>query len=616
MFGSSKRVPSQPRAAAVTFNLKHSIAGIALVSGVINLLALTSPLFMLQVYDRVLSSGSVPTLVGLAVLAAGLYAFQSLLDILRARVLLRIGERFDGQISGRVHDAIVRLPLLTRMPGDGLQPLRDLDNVRGFLSGSGPTAFFDLPWMPFYLGICFLMHVWIGVTALVGAVILISLTLIGNVLSQKPIRDTIAHNMARNGLMEAARRNAEIVQALGLGKRISLRWQRTNTEYLAAHRRAGDVAGDLGGVAKSLRMVLQSAILAVGAYLVIEQEATAGVMIASSIMMGRALAPVDLAISSWKPFLLARQSWARIKILLAKLPEAPCVLSLPAPERQLRLEGVTIIPPGEKKPTVTNISFTVERGSALGIIGTSGSGKSTLSRAIVGAWLTAAGKVRIDGASLEQWDREMLGRHIGYLPQGVELFDGTIAENIARFEDDPDPAAIVAAARAAGAHDLILRFERGYETPIGESGSALSAGQRQRIGLARALYGDPFLVVLDEPNANLDADGEAAVVRAIAAVRERRGIAIVVAHRPSAIGAVDHILVMEDGRQKALGPRDEVLSKVLKASRPPGPSGGFFSAPFGISPLRVISNPAHPSTETAVAGGKDHADDDEPDVQS
>ncbi|WP_105425609.1 type I secretion system permease/ATPase [Neorhizobium tomejilense] len=616
MFGSSKQVPSQPRAAAVTFNLKHSIIAIAMVSGMINLLALASPLFMLQVYDRVLSSGSVPTLVGLAVLAAGLYAFQSLLDILRARVLLRIGERFDGQMSRRVHDAIVRLPLLTRMPGDGLQPLRDLDNVRGFLGGGGPTAFFDLPWMPLYLWICFLFHVWIGVTALVGALILISLTLIGNVLSQKPIRDTITHNMARNGLMEAARRNAEIVQALGLGKRISARWQRTNTEYLAANRRAGDVAGDLGGISKSLRMVLQSAILAVGAYLVIEQEVTAGVMIASSIMMGRALAPVDLAISSWKPFLLGRQSWARIKALLAMLPEATSFMSLPAPERQLSIEGVTIIPPGEKKPTVTNIAFTVEAGSALGIIGTSGSGKSTLSRAIVGAWLPAAGKVRIDGASLEQWDRERLGRHIGYLPQGVELFDGTIAENIARFEDEPDPAAIVAAARAAGAHDLILRFERGYETPIGEGGSELSAGQRQRIGLARALYGDPFLVVLDEPNANLDADGEAAVVRAIAAVRERRGIAIVVAHRPSAIGAVDHVLVMEDGRQKAFGPRDEILTKVLKAPRPPAPSGNcFFSAPFGISGLRLIANPALPAAETAAAGGKDHADEEETDVR-
>ncbi|MES0081124.1 type I secretion system permease/ATPase [Mesorhizobium sp. M0090] len=474
---------------------------------------------MLQVYDRVLASGSVSTLVGLVVLAAGLYAFQCLLDILRARVLLRIGERFDGQFSGRVHDAIVRLPLSTRMPGDGLQPLRDLDNVRGFLGGNGPTAFFDLPWMLFYLGICFLLHFWIGMTALIGAVGLTSLTLLANTLSQGPISDTVAHNMARNGLLQAARCNAD------------------------------------------LRLQVQSAILTVGAYLVVRQEATAGVMIVSSIMMGRALAPVDLAISSWKPFLIARQSWARLEDLLEKVPETAPVVPMPAPERELRLESVTIVPPGESKLTVTGLAFVIQAGSALGVIGPSGSGKSTLSRAIVGAWTPVAGKVRIDSASLDQWDREALGRHIGYLPQGVELFDGTIAENIARFEHDPDPEAIVAAAKAAGTHELILRFEHGYETPIGEAGSALSAGQRQLIGLARALYRDPFLVVLDEPNTHLDAEGEAAVAKAIASVRERKGIAVVVCHQPSVIRAVDLVLVMEGGRQRAFGAR----SKVLKA---------------------------------------------------
>ncbi|MER9841783.1 type I secretion system permease/ATPase [Mesorhizobium australicum] len=548
------------------FPLTSAIWGILLISGVVNVLALISPLFMLQVYDRVLASGSVSTLVGLVVLAAGLYAFQCLLDILRARVLLRIGERFDGEFSGRVHNAIVRLPLSTRMPGDGLQPLRDLDNVRGFLGGNGPTAFFDLPWMLFYLGICFLLHFWIGMTALIGAGGLTSLTLLANTLSQRPISDTVSHNMARNGLLQAARCNAEVVQALGLGKRIAARWQKANAKFLAANRKAGDVAGGLGAISKSLRVLLQSAILAVGAYLVIRQEATAGVMIASSIMMGRALAPVDLAISSWKPFLMARQGWARLEDLLEKVPESAAVMPMPAPERELRLEGVTIVPPGARKPTVTGLAFAIQAGSALGIIGASGSGKSTLSRAIVGAWAPVAGKVRIDSASLDQWDREALGRHIGYLPQGVELFDGTIAENIARFEDNPDPEAIVAAAKAAGTHELILRFEHGYETPIGEGGSALSAGQRQRIGLARALYRDPFLVVLDEPNANLDSEGEAAVVKAIASVRERKGIAVVVAHRPSAIRAVDLVLVMEGGRQRVFGARGEALSKVLKGT--------------------------------------------------
>ncbi|WP_245303390.1 type I secretion system permease/ATPase [Mesorhizobium loti] len=551
--------------------LTSTIGGILLISGVVNVLALTSPLFMLQVYDRVLASGSVPTLVGLAVLAAGLYAFQCLLEILRARVLLRIGERFDRQFSGRVHDAIVLLPLSTRMPGDGLQPLRDLDNVRGFLGGKGPTAFFDLPWTPLYLGICFLFHFWIGMTVTVGAVVLISMTFLTNALSQRPIRDTTAHNIVRHGLLEAARRNAEVVQALGLGNRIAARWHQANGKYLAANRKAGDVAGGLGRISSSLRVMLQSAILALGAYLVIRQEATGGVMIASSIMMGRALAPVELATASWKSFLMARQSWARLEDLLAKIPESAPVMPMPAPERELRVEGVTIVPPGESKPSVTGLAFAVQAGSALGVIGASGSGKSTLSRAIVGAWPPAAGKVRIDGASLDQWDREALGRHIGYLPQGVELFDGTIAENIARFEDSPDPEAIVAAAKAAGTHELILRFEYGYETPIGEAGSALSAGQRQRIGLARALYRDPFLVVLDEPNANLDAEGEAAVIEAIASVRERKGIAVVVAHRRSALRAVDYVLTMDGGRQRAFGPRDEALSKVLKgAATAPG----------------------------------------------
>ncbi|MBT9368971.1 type I secretion system permease/ATPase [Rhizobium sp. CSW-27] len=607
-----RQTPSQLHAAAVVLPLRRTMIGIALISGVVNVLALTSPLFMLQVYDRVLSSGSVPTLLGLAVLAAGLYAFQALLDIIRSRVLLRIGERFDLQMSGRVHDAVVRLPLLTRMQGDGLQPLRDLDNVRGFLSGQGPTALFDLPWMPLYLGLCFLFHVWIGMTALVGAIVLVSLTALTNVLSQKPIRDTIATNMVRNGLMEAGRRNAEVVQAMGLGRRIGARWSKANADYLAANRKAGDVAGGLGGISRALRVMLQSAILGVGAWLVIEQEASGGVMIASSIMMGRALAPVDLAIASWKPYLMARQSWERLSDLLGKLPPDASVTALPKPERELRAEAIAIAPPGERKPTVMGLDFAVPAGSALGIIGASGSGKSTLSRVLVGAWSPIAGKVRLDGASFEQWDREALGRHIGYLPQGVELFDGTIAENISRFDDDPDPQAIVAAARAAGAHDLILRFEKGYDTPIGEAGSALSAGQRQRIGLARALYRDPFLVVLDEPNANLDAEGEAAVVSAIAAVRERGGIAVVVAHRPSAIGVVDLVLVMENGRQKAFGPRDEVLSKVLKAApaAPPAARKGFAVTGHGLTPLRVVADPLQ-RTEHVETGN----DKEEPDVR-
>ncbi len=590
MLKALQQTPSQPLAAAVVLPLRPAIFGIALISGVVNLLALTSPLFMLQVYDRVLASRSISTLVGLAVLAVALYAFQAMLDIIRARVLLRIGESFDHHLSGRVHEAVIRLRLETCMPGDGLQPLRDLDNVRGFLSGHGPTAFFDLPWMPLYLGICFLFHFWIGMTALIGGAILVSLTIIADARSRGPVRDTALHGIARNALMEAGRRNAEVVRAMGFGNRLAARWQRANAEYLASNRRAGDVAGSLGGVSKSLRVMLQSAILGVGAYLVIKQETSAGVMIASSIMMGRALAPVDLAIGSWKPFLMARQSWTRLNDLLSRMPAAGAVMALPKPEKDLRVEAVTIVPPGEKKPTVVGIDCAVPAGSALGIIGSSGGGKSTLARALVGVWTPASGKVRIDGAGFDQWDRETLGRHIGYLPQGVELFDGTIGENISRFAESVDAVAVVAAARAAGAHDLIVRFSSGYETRIGEAGSSLSAGQRQRIGLARALYGDPFLVVLDEPNANLDAEGESAVVKAIASVRERKGIAVVIAHRPSALGAVDFVMVIEAGRMKAFGPRDEVLSRVLRMPPQAATPQGHLPAVRAAAPFRVIAN--------------------------
>ncbi len=561
------------------------VGGLALVSGVVNLLALTAPLFMLQVYDRVLASRSLPTLAGFAVLAAGLYGFQAVLDIIRGRVLLRVGEMVDHRLSGRVQEAVVRLPLLGREGADGLQPLRDLDTVRSFLGGQGPTAFFDLPWMPLYLGLCFLFHVWIGATALAGALVLIALTLVNDRLSHRAITDAIRTGIARNAVLEGGRRNAEAVRAMGLNGPLAARWQAVNADHLAANRRTGDVASGLGAVARALRVGLQSAMLAVGALLVIDQQATGGIMIASSVMMGRALAPVDLAIGNWKSFLNARQSWARLADLFERVPQDGAVTALPRPERDLRVEGLAIAPPGARKPTVAGVSLAIAAGSALGIVGPSGSGKSTLARALVGVWTPTGGQVRLDGAAFDQWDRAALGRHIGYLPQGVDLFDGTVAENIARLDPAPDPAAVVAAARAAGAHEMILRLPKGYETPVGDGGTALSAGQRQRIGLARALYGDPFLVVLDEPNANLDQEGEAAVVAAIATVRARKGIAVVVAHRPSALGAVDLLLMMENGQAKVFGPRDAVLAALMKGQGAPGQK----VAARAQGPLRVVS---------------------------
>jgi ATP-binding cassette subfamily C protein len=519
---------------------------------------------MLEVYDRVLPSRSVPTLVALTAIAAGLYAFQGLLDLIRARILARIGMSIDQALHSRVYDAILGVPLKTRAQGDGLQPLRDLDQIRSFMSGAGPTALFDLPWMPLYIAICFAFHFWIGVAAAGGAILLVSLTLLTEHKTREPARETVARAIARNALAEAGRRNAEVVHAMGMSGRLASRWSEANSRYMETQQRTADVAGGLGAISKVLRMLLQSAVLGTGAYLVINQEATAGIIIASSILTSRALAPVELAIAHWKGFVGARQSWRRLSELLRVMPQREDTMALPPPAGVLSVEAASVVPPGMQRAVVQDATFTLDAGHALGIIGPSASGKSSLARLLVGVWLPVRGKVRLDGAAVEQWHPVALGAHIGYLPQDVELFAGTVADNIARFARNADPTAVIAAAKAANIHELILRLPDGYETQIGEGGTSLSAGQRQRIALARALFGDPFLVVLDEPNSNLDAEGEQALTRAILGVRARRGIAVVIAHRPSALAGCDLVLVMSDSRVQAFGPKDEVLAKVLQ----------------------------------------------------
>jgi ATP-binding cassette subfamily C protein len=569
--------PSEPprtTLAAVLASFRRALAGIALMSGVVNILALTGSLFMLQVYDRVIPGRSVPTLVGLAVFAGTLFVFQGVLELIRSRLLVRIGMALDARLSGQVYAALMRLPLRTKLAGDGLQSLRDLDQVRSFMSSAGPTALFDLPWMPLYLVICFLFHFWIGMTALAGVVILFSLTLLAEIRTREPARKANSQAAARNTLAEATRRNVEVLQAMGFGSRIAERWSGINADYLDTNATASDLAGTLGTISKILRMVLQSGILAIGAYLVIHQEATGGIMIASSIMMSRALAPIELAIAHWRGFVTARQAWTRLTQLLVLLPETATSVSLPAPRSALSVEAISVTPPGERRTVVQDATFALERGVGLGIVGPSASGKSSLVRAIAGIWAPIRGTVRLDGATLDQWSPEELGNHIGYLPQDVQLFDGTIAENIARFEPQAPSDKILAAARAAGVHDLVIHLPEGYETRIGEAGSALSAGQRQRVALARALYGDPFLVILDEPNSNLDAEGEAALTEAIQGVRARGGIAIVVAHRPSALASLDRVLVMANGRIQAFGPKNEILNRITR--------------PAGV-PLKVVS---------------------------
>jgi ATP-binding cassette subfamily C protein len=561
----------------------------------VSVLYLTGSFYMLEVYDRVLPSRSVPTLVALSFIAGGLYAFQGILDLIRGRILARIGVSLDQALHRRVYDALLRVPLKTRAQGDGLQPLRDLDQIRSFLSSAGPTALFDLPWMPLYLAICFGFHFWIGVAALGGAILLVSLTLITEYKTRGPARDTVASAMVRNTLAEAGRRNAEVVHAMGMSGRVASRWSEANARYMQIQQRTADVAGGLGAVSKVLRMLLQSAVLGIGAYLVINQQATAGIIIASSILTSRALAPVELAIAHWKGFVGARQSWRRLHELLRALPRRDDTMELPRPASALAVEGASVVPPGLQRIVVQDVTFTLTAGNALGVIGPSASGKSSLARLLVGVWVPVRGKVRLDGAALEQWDPEALGRHIGYLPQDVELFSGTVADNIARFASDPDPETVIAAANAANVHDLILRLPEGYETQIGEGGTSLSAGQRQRIALARALYGDPFVVVLDEPNSNLDAEGEQALTQAILGVRARRGIAIVVAHRPSALAGCDLVLVMADSRVQAFGPKDEVLNKVLQRPAQPAATAGAAAGRAG---------PAAPAGLTLVKDGQ------------
>ena len=549
---------------------RNAFVGVSVFSGVSNILMLTGAIFMMEIYDRVLPSRSTPTLIALCIIAAALFIALGILDTIRSRIMVRIGASLDDALSARVYETLIRVPLRAGSRSDALQPLRDLDNIRSFLSGMGPIALFDLPWIPVYLAICFLFHFWIGFTALIGAVILVGLTQLTDIWTRRPAQEANHYAHARNGLAEISIRNAEALTAMGMTGRIAARWSDANRRYMQSQRNASDVSGGLGAAAKVLRMMLQSAVLAVGAWLVINGQATAGVIIAGSILSARALAPVDLAIANWKGFIAARMSWRRLTKLLAAFPAQSEVMPLQPPVQSLAVEAVSAVPPGQQKIVLQDVSFTLQAGAALGIIGPSASGKSSLARILVGVWPAMRGNVRLDGAALTQWHGEALGRHIGYLPQDVELLAGTVAQNIARFERDADPDAVIAAAKAAGVHELIVNLGDGYETEIGDQGTALSAGQAQRIALARALYRDPFLVVLDEPNSNLDAEGDEALARAILGVRSRGGIVVVIAHRPSAIAGVDQVLMLRDGRVQALGPKDEILARVLQrpAARP------------------------------------------------
>ncbi|WEO69478.1 type I secretion system permease/ATPase [Rhizobium rhizogenes] len=555
-------------------SLRKAFFSIAIASAAINVLALTGSFFMLQVYDRVIPGRSLPTLAGLAIIAATLFIFQGALELLRSMLLERVGASLDERMNRKVFSSLVHLPTRMQTSDDGLQSVRDLEQVRSFLSGAGCAALFDLPWMPFYLVLCFLFHFWIGVTALCGAILLVILTVLAEVLSHRPALEAAKSSAARLSFAQAARRNWEAVVAMGFSGRLTEKWAAMNEDYLANQLAASNIAGTLTTIAKISRMMLQSGVLAVGAILVIDQQATGGIIIASSIMVTRALAPVELAIGQWKGFVAARQSWARLNKLLNLIPSEQWAVALPAPQKDLSVENIGLTSPGSRDFILRNISFKITAGTVLGVVGPSASGKSSLARAITGLWPVTIGAIRLDQAALSQWEPSELGQHVGYLPQDVGLFDGSIAENISRFARDMQPEPIIAAAKAAGVYDMIVKLPDGFDTVIGEGGSRLSAGQRQRIALARALYGDPFLVVLDEPNSNLDAEGEASLTKALIGVRARGGIAIVVAHRPSALAAADKVMIIANGQMQAFGPKDEIL--------------GTSPKPSGTGPVRLM----------------------------
>ena len=554
-----------PAVAAALNDCRRAFRSVAVFSGGVNLLMLAGPLYMLQIYDRVLSSRSVPTLVALTVFLVGAYAFQGALDVVRSRIVVRAASLLDCHLGTSVHAAVVRIANRSRNAGEAHQPLRDLDHIRAFLTSPGPIAIVDLPWVPVFLVICFLIHPWLGMTALVGALVLLTLTILTERASRAPGRDVAHHSSLRGSMVEADRRNSESIVAMGMADALTARWVAVNGLYLTAVGRSSNVIGIYISVSKTVRLLLQSAMLGLGAYLVIYNELTAGSMIAASIMMGRALAPIETAIANWQGFIAARLSIRRLSSVLAQIAQRRPTTDLPPPARSFHVDQLTAGAPGEQAAIVKNVTFHMTAGEALGIIGPSGAGKTSLVRALVGIWPLARGSVRVDGAELDHWDPAMLGRHVGFVSQGVELFDGTIAENIARMAPSPDSAAVLEAAHAAGAHDLIQLLPSGYDTRIGEGGVSLSAGQRQRIALARALYGNPFLLVLDEPNSNLDAVGETALQKAIQDAKARGAVVILIAHRPSSLAVCDNILVLVNGAQQAYGPRDEVLKNVRSA---------------------------------------------------
>ncbi|MEI4233985.1 type I secretion system permease/ATPase [Roseovarius sp. D22-M7] len=547
--------------------LRGTLVLVGVFSAFINLLMLTGPVYMLQIYDRVLSSGSVATLLGLFAIVVVLYAFLGLYEFLRKRLLSRAALRLDA----RVGEAAFRLALYSAGPearrsaAPGGQPVRDLEMIRGFMSGGAITGLFDLPWTPLFLGLIFLIHPWLGALTLVGAGVVALAALLNQWLTRGSIRQAMTLDGVERGFVEQARGDVETLHALGMRERLVARWRGLHDAALAAGQVGSDRSEGFGAFSKSFRLLLQSAILTMGAFLALRQEISPGMIIAASIIAGRALAPVDQVIGQWRAIGRAREAHRHLREAFDRLPAEKPRIDLPAPGGDLQVSALTKLAPagevpGAEQPRILDrVGFALEAGDGLGVVGNSAAGKSTLARLLVGAWLPDAGQIRLDGATLDQWSPEALGRHVGYLPQSLQMLPGSVAENIARFDPEAQDADIIAAARIAGVHEMILALPDGYATHMDRMTRPLSGGQIQRLGLARAVFGAPRLIVLDEPNSNLDADGDDALAQAIRTMRAQGSVVVVMAHRPSAITAVNKILLLHQGRVAKFGDKDEVL---------------------------------------------------------
>ena len=571
-----------------------------LFSAVINILMLAGPLFMLQVYDRVLSSGSFPTLITLTAITAGLYGIIGMLELARSRIISRIGAEIDQRLSNRIFEAALRKSLATQ--GAAGSALRELDSFRQFMSGPAPITFFDTPWTPVYLFVIFMTHWLLGVTAVIGTAILLGLAWLSEQRGRLPLLHANQAVAKSLDMAETGQRNAEAITAMGMLGAYRSRWQSLNEEGLGWQLLASDRLGGIAATTKATRLLLQSLMLAIAAGLAIQGAITPGAIIAATIIFGRALVPVEQIIGHWRGFIKARESFHKLEDVLSYAPPQRSRTELPRPRGVLEVQNIRVAAPETRNVILNGISFKVSPGQMLAIIGPSASGKSTLVRAIAGLWPTFGGAVTLDGARLDQWHAEDLGKHIGYLPQSVELFSGTVKQNIARFRDDAADEQVIEAAKQAYAHELILGLPKGYETELGNYATYLSGGQRQRIALARALFSTPSLVVLDEPNSNLDRIGDEALSAAIDGMRQRGQTVILVSHRVQAIGKADLLLLLEKGQQRAFGPRAEIM-KLFQGTTPARRATDRIAPDTPAGSSAISPNPDAPAVRATGSDG-------------